>query len=231
MLLILYLASAIAGVLAFVYGEKEEYKKSTISTVVAMICGMIYIIATASKISKDLSEPNFMSVFGIVSLVMLLIAFLSGDIPNLLNYQIAAIITSALFCFFCSSINYSDYLVNCSENHDYVETIKIVTTFNEESIYGDGFVIGSFLEEKTNTSYYQYYFQDEEGHIQHNNILFKRTTITYINEDEAPFVEIAHRVNCMGFRVKSKEHVFQGSHKTYHLYIPKYSIKNITPTS
>ena len=41
MLLILYLASAIAGVLAFVYGKKEEYKKSTISTVVAMICGMI----------------------------------------------------------------------------------------------------------------------------------------------------------------------------------------------
>lgn len=231
MLLILYLASAIAGALSFVYREIEEHKKSLISTAVAILCGLIYFLTTANKISKDLSEPAFWSVFGILSIIILLIAFLLGDIKNLMNYLFAAVIASALFCFFCSSINYSDYLINCTENHNYVETIKIVTTFNEESIYGDRFVIGSFIEEKINTSYYQYYFQDEKGHIQHNNINFKRTTITYIDEDEAPFVEITHEVDCMGFRIKSKTHVFRGSYKTYHLYIPEDSIKNITPAS
>ena len=173
--------------------------------------------------------PNIWTVFGLLSFIFLLYAFLSGDLANLLSYELAALITSALFCFFCSTYNFSDYTVICNENHTHTEIVPIVTTVDGtkfgESIYGDGFVIGCYFNEKSNLRVYQYYFKDEIGNIESNEISQKRTQITYLEENKTPYVEITYTAKCNGYRVQSQQHMIRNTYITYHFYIPKGSVQ------
>ena len=180
--------------------------------------------------------PNVWTGFVLLSFIFLLYAFLSGDIANLLSYELAAFITSALFCFFCSTYNFSDYTIICTENHTHTEIVPIITTVDGtkfgESIYGEGFVIGCYFNEKTNLRVYQYYFKDENENIESKEISQKRVQITYIEENEVPYVEITYTANCSGYKVQSQHHMIRTTYITYHFYIPSGSVQtNITPAN
>lgn len=233
MLVILYITSAVAGVLVSIFEYRREFKYQLISVAIAVLTGIVFSVSMLRRI--NIYNPNFGSVFGVLSLIAWHCAFLSNDVMNLVSYEFAFFIASSLFCFFCSSINYSDYLTSCSEKHISTEIVQIVTTVDGtelgESIYGDGFVIGLIAKENPNVRLYQYYFQSEDGNIKPEEIYVDRTKITYIDETISPYIEITYEANCMGYQNESKTHVFRGSYKTYHLYIHENSIQTNINTS
>ena len=108
--------------------------------------------------------------------------------------------------------------------------MPIVTTVDGtklgESIYGEGFVIGYYFNEKSNLGVYQYYFKDDIGNIELNEISQKRVQITYIEDSETPYVEITYTANCSGYRVQSEQHMIRNTYITYHFYIPKGSVQS-----
>jgi len=236
MLEILYITSAAASFYTTLLKDIGEDKKSFLSSIIAIVSGIMYIIPMANKIYNDIFAPDFWNILGLLSLLFWDISFLSDNSANCFSYMISAFLASSVLYFLCSNFYFSDYLINCDKNHNYTERVEIISTVDGskfgKSIYGDGFVVGSFDSELHRTTFYQYYFQTEEGNIEYNNISAKYTTINYIDVGLKPFVEITYNINCSGFRNKSKTHVFSKISQTYNLNIPKNSIQtNINPAS
>lgn len=235
MLVILYITSVVSSFIAPIFDDREEVKNALTSATIAIITGILYSIITIHEIAENIFDPYFWTLFGLLSLVFLDFTFLTDDSENWLNYIVVAFLGSAVLCFLCSNIHFSNYTLTCNENHDYSERISIATTVdgteNGENIYGDGFTVGLIVKEHLTTRIYEYNYQDENGEIKTRNIFENRTQITYIEADEEPYIEIFYHVDCSGYRKKSKTHVFRSTQRTYHLYIPKGSITDITPAS
>jgi len=235
MLAILYITSVASSFFAPIFDEREEDKNALTSASIAIITGFLYSLFMIHKIATNIFDPYFGTIMGLLSLVFLDFGFLSDDYENFLNYIVAALLGSAVLCFLCSNIHFSDYTIMCNENHDYSERISIVTTVDGtetgESIYGDGITIGIMRKEGYATRIYQYNYLNENGEIRTNDIFESRTQVTYIEADEEPYIEILYHVDCLGYRRKSKTHVFRRIYKTYQLYIPENSIASISPTS
>lgn len=235
MLAILYVTSLASSFFAPIFDERDEDKNALTSASIAIVTGFLYSLFMIHKIAANIFEPYFGAVFGLLSLVFLDFGFLSDDNENCLNYLMSAILGSAVLCFLCSNIHFSNYTIICNENHDYTERVAIVTTVdgteNGESIYGDGLTVGIMRKPGYSPRIYQYNYQNKNGEIVTKNIFENRTQVICIEDDEKPYVEILYHVDCLGYRRKSKTHVFRHIHKTYQLYIPKNSIAIISPTS
>ena len=194
MLAILYVTSVASSFFAPIFDERDEEKNALTSASIAIVTGFLYALFMIHKISANIFEPYFGAVFGLLSLVFLDFGFLSDDNENCINYLMSAILGSAVLCFLCSNIHFTDYTMICHENHDYSERVTIVTTVDGtesgESIYGDGRTVGIMRKPGYSSLIYQYKYMNKNGEISTKNIFKSRTQITYIEADEEPYVEI-----------------------------------------
>ena len=236
MLEILYVASAVASFYTMLFKHIGQAKKCFLASIIAIVSGILYSIPMVIEICNNVFAPNFWNIFGLLSLLFWDISFLTNNSSNCISYMLSAFFASIVLYFLGSNFIFPDYLINCAKNHNYTEQIAIISTVDGskfgQSIYGNGFVVGSFDSKLHRTTFYQYYFQTEDGNIDCNNISAKYTTINYVDDGVEPFVEITYDVKCSGFRNKSGTHVFSKISPTYNLNIPKNSIQtNINPAS
>ena len=165
------------------------------------------ICQAGHEISKNIYDPNFVTILGLLLLIFWDFAFLSNDGANILNYIVAAFLGSGIICFLLSNLYFSDYLVFCNENHDYTECVSIITTIDGTdsgaSIYGDGFTIGFIVNENPASHIYQYYYETEDGDIRSKKVHENYVEVTYISTNSEPYVEIYYSIDCSGYRNES----------------------------
>ena len=154
MLVVFYIISAAAGVMASTFFEKRNLKQWLIATIIAILFGIAFCVPMTKKIIMDLSHPNFWSIFSVLSLIAWQSAFIFNNKRNLFDYEFSFLLLSSFICIFCSSIFYSDYLVGCNTEHVTTEIVSIVTTIDGtksgESILEDGFVVERIFDINSN---------------------------------------------------------------------------------
>lgn len=233
MLAILYLTGIVTSIMVPIFKYREEYKNALISASISIFCGIMYAIPLIYKAFTNPFEPDFWIIFGFLSLVFWIYAFLSNNISYCLISIFTAFLISSLFCIFFQNPDFLSYSVPCNTNHNYVETIPIVSTYDGsefgENIFGDGFVVGVFRKAPVKGRIFKYYYLTKDGTIESNKIFENRVEITYIGSDEKPYIEIYYSIKCSGYRPRTNTHKFMSTYKTYHLYIPENSITSIPP--
>jgi len=230
MLVVLYVISALSGVVSLIFDNQEKFKEKFICTFIAIVTSLAFCILMIRNIINS-SAMEFWSLFSVFSIIAWQFAFLRNDAENVINYLFCFFLMCIVFSIFEYSFTYSNYVVSCSENHVSTEIVQIVTTIDGtekgKNIYGDGFVVGLVNDPAANKSIYQYYYRSENGTIIAKEIDVKSTTIVYVENTVSPYVEITSTAECFGYTAETKRHIFIGTRESYILYIPKGSIQNV----
>lgn len=233
MLTSLYFIGIVTSIMVPIFKYREEYKNALISASISIFCGILYAIPAVYNILANPNEPDFWTIFKFLALEFWIFALLSNNGSSFLIYIFTAFLMSGLLCIFCPKQNAFSYSVPCNQNHDYIETQIIVSTYdgskNGESIFGDSYVIGVFRNPPVKGRIFKYFYLAEDGSIKSNKIVENRTEITYIRSNAQPYVEIHYSIKCSGYKPYTETHSIRSTYKTYHLYIPENSIISIPP--
>lgn len=233
MLVVMYIISAAASILSAVFEQREDFKKRSLCTIIAIGSSFAFYVPVIREILSN-SVLDFWLIFAVLSLAAWHFAFLRNDIENIINYEVASFLFTVVFYIFCYVFFFSDNIVSCTTDHITTEIIPIITTVDGtesgKSIYGDGFLIGLINDPFSKDHMYQYYYRTENGLIASQNVDYKDATIVYIDNTVSPYVEVTTVQNCFGYTRISKKHKITGSSQTYILYIQEGSIKQIVNT-
>lgn len=230
---LLYFTGIATSIIVLIFKYREEYKNALISASISIFCGIMYAIPAIYSFFANPFEPNFWSIFKFLSLEFWIFALLSNNGRSCIIYIFTAFLISGLLYVFYPKQNAFSYSVPCNQNHDYIETQIIVSTYDGskhgESIFGDGFVIGVFRKPPVKGRIFKYFYLADDGSIKSDKILDYRTEITYISPNAQPYIEVNYSIKCSGYKPYTQTHKFRTTYKTYHLYIPENSIISIPP--
>ena len=233
MLVVLYIISAVSGVFASIYIEKEKFKHWLVTTLIAILTGIAFCWCMFNKIANGVIQLNFGSVFSILSLIAWQLAFLFGNYDNIFDYEFAFALFACTICLFYLCIIQPYTRVKCTAQHITKEVVFLVTSFDdsetEENVYGGDFIVCQSFKNTTNSksSSYLYYYQLEDGTPKEGKIPAISTEIEYIGTDESPYLEITIIRNCSGYYPITDIHSLGFGQKTYKLYIPENSILKV----
>lgn len=230
MLAIIYLISAVAGILSYMFGNLRRFKQRMVSLVISILSAIAFCTLMVNRIMYDFPNLDFWPIFAVLSLILWQFACISGDIFYGIDYIIVAGLLSTTLCLLCPVLYPSNNWEKCNIEHRETEIVPIITTINNysstEGVYGDGYIIRCIHDISSNKIIYQCY-RFENGTKTQSEFPSESTTIHYISNNENPYLKITTSKNCSGYNPDFNQHIFESYERMYDLYVPEGSVFNI----